>query len=114
MADDISNEISDWSGYGRSGGSQVGLLGRIFGSDDPSTIDRSGLTSAERRQPLWGALTHAGLLGLAAGGSMYDYQRAPLLAQMGQALGGIAPELQKAQTAAAQRRLVQADRSGES
>lgn len=101
-------EIKDWSGYGRGGGAQVGLLGRIFGSDDPSTVDRSGLTSAERRAPLWGALTQGGLLAIAAGGKMYDYQRAPLLAQIGAVMGGIPDAQQKAQTAAAQRKLLTA------
>ena len=90
------------------GGGNVGLLGRIFGSNDPSTKDASGLTSAERRAPLWGAMTQAGLLAVAAGGKMFDRERAPLLAQAAAALGGINPALDKAKTDAAQRTLTQA------
>ena len=63
----------------------AGLLDGLLADD--TTKDEFGLTQADRRQPLWGGLVKAGLLGMAAGEPLMPQDRARMMAQMGGAIG---------------------------
>jgi len=78
----------------------MALLDGFVGDD--TIKDEYGQTQADRREPLWGGLVKAGLLGIAAGGNLMPSERAKYMAQMGGAISDIPEDMQKRQSAAAQ------------
>lgn len=77
------------------------IFDAIFGSDDPSTADSTGLTSADRRQVGFGGLTQMGALLMAAGEPMWGNERARYLA----ALGGVPSTMAATRRSMAQTKL---------
>src|SRR5215471_9931575 len=79
-----------------------GLLERIVGSYDPSTKDEYGMTSAERRAPIFQGLLNTGAKLVAGGGNIMPADRSRYLAGALQQMGGIPQGLMEARAQGAQ------------
>jgi hypothetical protein len=77
------------------------IFDAIFGSDDPSTADASGLTSADRRQVGFSGLSQIGAMLMAAGQPMWGHERARYLG----ALAGVPASMEAQRRSMAQTKL---------